>query len=316
MSAPPTLLPPADTLAALSAIRKNQPLFEPALRHILRVAGLPPDATITGTLGGSLPVFGVNHDLVVKFFSPLHREHFANELASLRLLEGKTPFDTPRIRASGTLETWSYLLMTRVRGTQLSILWPNLDETKKAVVCENLGATAAALHRVQATTPADAAQWRAFIAGQAGRCVEHHRARGLGENLLAQIPAYLAPLLAPMAAAPVVFLHTEFMLEHIFIDPARLAIEGLIDFEPSMTGPAEYEFGAVVIFIAEAHPARLRAFLRGYGYPWTDQTPRLLFSHKLLHRYSNLVWYMERLGPARAQTLEDLEKAWFSIDLP
>jgi hygromycin-B 7''-O-kinase len=314
MSAPLTLLPSADTLAAVSAIRKNQSLFEPGLRHILHLAGLPPDATITGTLGGSMPVFGVNHDLVLKFFSPLHREHFANELASLRLLEGKNPFDTPRIRTSGTLETWSYLLMTRVRGTQLSTLWPDLDETKKAAVCENLGATAAALHRVHATTAADAATWRAFIAQQAERCVEHHRARGLSEDLLAQIPAYIAPMLAPMAAAPVVFLHTEFMLEHIFIDPVRLIIESLIDFEPSLTGPVEYEFGAVAIFIAEAHPARLRAFLRGYGYPWTDQTPRLLFSHKLLHRYSNLVWYMERLGPARAETLEELEKAWFSID--
>jgi hygromycin-B 7''-O-kinase len=314
MSAIPTLLPSAETLTAVSVIRKNQPLFEPGLRHILHLAGLPPAATITGTLGGSLPVFGVNHDLVVKLFSPLHREHFANELASLRLLEGKTPFGTPRIRTFGTLETWSYLLMTRVRGTQLSTLWPDLNETKKAAVCENLGATAAALHRVHATTPADAAQWRAFTAGQAGHCVEHHRARGLGENLLAQIPAYIAPMLAPMAATPVVFLHTEFMLEHIFIDPVRLTIEGLIDFEPSMTGPAEYEFGAVAIFVAEARPARLRAFLRGYGYPWTDTTARLLLSHKILHRYSNLIWYMERLGPARAETLEDLEKAWFSID--
>ena len=316
MSVPPALLPSVDTLAALSAIRKNQPLFEPGLRHILHLAGLPPDATITGTAGGSLPVFGVNHDLVLKFFSPLHQGHFANELASLRLLEGRAAFDTPRIRASGTLETWSYLLMTRVHGTQLSALWPDLDESKKITVCENLGTAAAALHRVHATTDADAASWRAFIAGQAERCVEHHRARGLGESLLARIPGYIAPLLAPITAAPVRFLHTEFMLEHVFVDSARLLIGGLIDFEPSLLGPVEYDFGAVALFIAEARPARFHAFLRGYGYPRTDTTARLLLTHTLLHRYSNLVWYMERLGPARADTLEELEKAWFTIGPP
>ena len=45
-----------------------------------------------------------------------------------------------------------------------------------------------------------------------------------------------------------------------------------------------------------------------------DRTGVLQAQAKLLHRYSNLVWYMERLGPDRAQTLDDLEKAWFSID--
>ena len=310
------LFPPADTLTAVSNIRKNQPLFEPGLRHLLPLAGLPPASTITATVGGSMPVFGVNDDVVVKLFSPLHREHFENELASLRLLAGKTSFDTPRIRASGALEVWSYLFMTRVRGTQLSTLWPDLDETQKATVCENLGAAAAALHRVQVTTDADAAKWRAFIAGRAERCVEHQRIHGLGEPLLPQISAYIAPFLATLAAAPVALLHTEFMLEHIFIDPVRLTIEGLIDFEPSMIGPAEYDFAAVAIFAAETRPARLRAFLRGYGYRSTVSTARLLMTHAILHRYSNLTWFMERLGPADAQTLESLEKSWFPIDRP
>jgi hygromycin-B 7''-O-kinase len=310
------LLPQADTLSAVSAIRKNQPLFEPGLRHILGQSGLA-DATLSGTIGGSMPVFGVNHDLVVKLFSSLHRDHFANELASLRTLAGKTIFDIPQIKASGTLETWSYLVMTRVRGTQLSSVWSDLLEANKITVCENLGSTLAALHRIPLATAADAAKWRAFIAGQAERCVENQRARGVAETLLAQIPAYIAPALTHITASPVVFLHTELMLEHIFIDPDHLTIEGLIDFEPSMIGPAEYDFGAVPIFISEGHPPLLRAFIRGYGYPWGPATSRLLLTYLLLHRYSNLTWFIERLGPDRAQTiatLEDLEKAWWSVE--
>ena len=60
-----------------------------------------------------------------------------------------------------------------------------------------------------------------------------------------------------------VFLHTEFMLEHVFVDPNRLTIKGLIDFEPSTRGMAEYDFGGVPIFMAQGDPQLLRAFLRG-----------------------------------------------------
>ncbi len=312
----PTLLPQADTLSAVSAIRKNQTLLEPGLRHILSQCSLA-DATLSATIGGSMPVFGVNHDLVVKLFSSNHRDHFENELASLRTLASKTSFDIPQIRASGTLETWSYLVMTRVRGTQLSSLWRDLPDAKKVTVCKNLGSSLAALHRLPVATAKATVTWRTFVARQAERCVEHQRGRGVGENLLAQIPDYIAPALAPIAASPVVFLHTELMLEHIFIDPDRLTIEGLIDFEPSMIGAAEYDFGAVPIFISEGRPSLLRAFIRSYGYPWVPASPRLLMTYLLLHRYSNLTWFLERLGPERAKTLttlEDMEKTWFSIE--
>lgn len=312
------ILPVITDRTALHHSRKNLAAFEPGLRRILRACGLPDadTATLANTNGGSMPVFGVNDDLILKLFPEICREYYDNELASLRLLAGRTPFAIPQIRATGTIENWHYLLMTRVPGVPLATLWPAADDAQRATLLESLGAATAALHRIHTATPDETAAWRTFMAQQAAQAIEHHRARGLAENLLAQIPAYLAPALDTIATAPVTFLHTELMLEHVFVDPARLTVVSMIDFEPSTVGAAEYDFGGVPVFMTQARPPLLRAFLRGYGYPWDPATsPRLLMSYAILHRYSNLVWYQELLGerrPAEVTRLEEFEELWWS----
>lgn len=314
------LLPHLPDRTALSHNRKNLPAFEPGVREILQRCELRSASTaaLANTDGGSMPVFGVNDDLILKLFPAICREYYENELASLRLLAGRTPFVIPQIRATGILETWSYLLMTRVPGVPLATLWPTADDAARAALLESLGAATAALHRIHPPTPAETTAWRAFMVQQTARAIEHHRERGLAKNLLAQIPAYLAPVLDTIGTAPVTFLHTELMLEHIFVDPARLTVVSLIDFEPSTVGAAEYDFGGVPIFMTQGRPHLLRAFLRGYGYAWDPATsPRLLLSYIILHRYSNLTWFLTFLGdraPAEVTRLEELEKLWWSVD--
>lgn len=316
----PPLLPLITDRTALSHNRKNLPAFEPGLRHILHRCGLADAATavLANTNGGSMPVFAVNDSLILKLFPEICREFYDNELASLRLLAGRTPFAIPEIRAHGTVETWHYLLMTRVPGVQLATLWPDADEMKRATLLASLGAATAALHRIYQATPAETVASRTFMANQAANVVEHHRKTGLPEELLAQIPAYIAPALIIIAAAPVVFLHTELMLEHVFVDPTQLNVVGLIDFEPSTIGAPLYDFTGVPVFMTQGRAHLLRAFLRGYGYPWDQaNSPRLAMTYSLLHRYSNLMWFLELLGPRRpAQVthLEELEKLWWSAE--
>lgn len=311
---PESLLPWIEDRTALSINRKNLPLFELGLRRILRGYGLG-GAVLTNTVGGSMPVFGINDDLIIKLFPRICREYFENELVSLRILAGKTPFAIPRIEASGELETWSYLLMTRVPGVQLSKLWPEADDVTKTKLLTNLGAATAALHRVAIATPEETATWRAFMASQARNCMEHHRIKKLPQELVAQIPDYIGSMLPIIESAPVVFLHTELMADHVFVDPGRLTVTGLIDFEPSTMGAVEYDFTGVPPFITQGRPQLLRAFLDGYGYRWTESSPRLAMTYLILHRYSNLGWFLELLGDRRPQNitrLEELEQFWWT----
>ncbi|MBS0632650.1 MAG: aminoglycoside 3'-phosphotransferase/choline kinase family protein [Verrucomicrobia bacterium] len=311
-------LPLLTDRTALAQNRKNLGAFEPGLRHILHLCGLADAATavLANTHGGSMPVFAVNDDLILKLFPEICREFYDNELSSLRLLAGRPPFAIPQIRACGTVETWHYLLMTRVPGVQLATLWPTADDTQRATLLESIGAATAALHRLHTPTPAETAAWRSFMTQQVANVIEHHSKTGLSENLLAQLPAYLAPALDRIATAPVTFLHTELMLEHIFVDPTQLTVTSMIDFEPSTVGAPEYDFTGVPVFLTLGRPPLLRSFLRGYGYPWNPATsPRLLMSYLILHRYSNLGWFQTFLGdrrPAEVTRLEELEKLWWS----
>src|SRR5690606_6529527 len=188
------------------------------------------------------------------------------ELAALRRLAGKTPFAVPEIKAAGEFGSWFYVIMTRVPGVQLASLWREADDAKKQILLSNLGVAFKALHGVTVVTAEETATWRAFMTQQVSNCVEHHRSMKLPEELVAQIPDYIAPVLPVIEAAPVVFLHTEMMLEHIFFDPDNLTVSGLIDFEPSTIGAVEYDFTGVPIFITQGHSKLLRAFLEGYSY--------------------------------------------------
>ena len=85
-----------------------------------------------------------------------------------------------------------------------------------------------------------------------------------------------------------------------------------------MQGAAEYEFGAVGLFFSCGSRRVLRRVLEGYGYDSADLNEALgrrLMAYKLLHRYSNLRWYLERTPPTSGeQTLEALAVKWWGLE--
>lgn len=314
------LFPKIETEYNLEPARRGLTHFEKGIRIILEENGLQAaSVSVLNGEGGSLPVFLINEILVLKLFPHVLRTNYEAEVDALSILAGKTNCELPQLRYHGSLDGWHYVIMTRVRGVQMSTIWKTIDEQQKETLCERLGVVVADLHKVEVPTARDTGAWNTFIDQQVKGCVEQQKRHGLREELLAQIPEFIQPVMDLIKAAPTVFLHTELMLEHVFVDPDKLTIEGLIDFEPSMGGMAEYDFGAVVIFIAQGQPALLRAFLRGYGYEWNSlgvSTARLMMTLTLLHRYSRFTWYLDRLEGEPGKEIVDLvelEKKWFTI---
>jgi hygromycin-B 7''-O-kinase len=110
-------------------------------------------------------------------------------------------------------------------------------------------------------------------------------------------------------------LHTEIMREHLLVERFEDGwhISGLFDFEPAMLGAREYDLAAVGIFLTCAEPGLLRAFLVAYGAEIDDELPLRIMAYALLHRYSNLRWYLERLPvPDHGGDLERLARTWFT----
>ncbi|MEV5745419.1 phosphotransferase [Microbispora rosea] len=147
--------------------------------------------------------------------------------------------ETAPRRAAGRAGAVAAGLMTRLRGESLAGAWPHIPRDDRMELAAIVGETLAALHSV--SSPAvDAAvgppDWDGFLRTRRQECVAHHRADGLDEVWLAQIPGFLDSVELPPSAP--VLLHTEVMREHLRVerDGDGWRPAGLFDFEPAMRG--------------------------------------------------------------------------------
>ena len=257
---------------------------------------------------GSLPVYAVDDDHVLKLFPGVYLGEMPVEREVLRAVDGRLPVPTPGVLASGEFGGWGYVLMRRLRGESLKVVWPRLNREQRTQVATRVGEALAALHEVP-PPELEPADWREFITRQSGKCVERQKARHLEESWLAQIPGFLDSV--DLGEPKPVLLHTEVMSDHLLVGP-DLELTGLFDFEPAMRGAAEYEFVATGIFLTRGDLVAHEALLRGCGYREIDrELPRRLLAYTLLHVYSNLPWYLREIPPGHVRTLDGLADLWF-----
>lgn len=345
------LLPPVASLDEYERIRHDTDRFRPGAEAICAARGLG-GATIERLVGGSLPVFAVGDALVLKLYPPFEHLERNREAAALHAAEGRLSIPTPGVRGAGEIEGWAYLLMDRLRGRSLAEVWPILGRADRQRLAAQLGEALAALHAIRGPELDPLViDWPAFVEDQRATAVERQRSRGLEERWCEQIPDFLdrfLPLrgrpgdgrLAPggtrghaggpgspgvdfLDRAPAdTLLHTEIMQEHLLVepDPGGWRLSGLFDFEPAMVGAREYEFVAVGLFVSGGEAEVFRAVLSAYGpaQAWlVGNLPARLMAWCLLHRYSHLRWFLERVPPPeRARRLEDLAEAWWGVSGP
>ncbi len=263
---------------------------------------------------GSLPVYAAGDRHVLKLFPPTEQEHAVVEARVLAAVQDALPIPTPRLVAAGTHDGWPYVLMSQLRGQRLVDAWPALSPFERDRSADTLGESICALHALD-TMPLLGLppQWDGFIAAQRASAVERQSKRRLDPFWLERIPPFLDCWMPPPTQARVL-LHTEIMREHLMVDDARLT--GLFDFEPAMVGAAEYEFASVGLFVACGDGRVLRRLLLACGYApqALDASMQCRFmAWALLHRYSNLRWYLERLPARGAATLEQLAERWWPL---
>ena len=264
---------------------------------------------------GSVPVFAVGDEHVVKLFPPEERPFFDTERAALTHIDGLLPIPTPRVIAAGERGQWYYILMTRLSGCSLAEAWHTIEIHNRLQLMREVGAALAALHAMPTDELAPlAVDWPRFMDAQRVSCRERQLARGLAAPWVDAVGGFLARW-APSDDGKRVLLHTEVMREHILVQRRDGAwhISGLIDFEPAMLGAPEYELAAVGIFLTCAEPGLLGALLEAYGAEVDDELPLRTMAYALLHRYSNLRWYLERLPVLdEVGDLESLARRWFT----
>ena len=313
-------LPAADSPEAFDRVRGVEALLRPGVEAICaRHRGLLRGETGASRFSdGSLPVYAVGGGHVLKLYPPCFAGESDTESAALVALAGRLPVETPELVARGELDGWRYLLMTRLPGESLAARWTDLSPADRLGLAATLGECLAVLHELDASEVAvPRPDWPGFVAEQSAGCVDRQRARGLDEDWVAQIPGFLASVDLETSSTAAL-LHTEVMREHLLVasDAAgRPRLSGLFDFEPAMIGAPEYELASVGLFVTCGDAGLLRALLGAYGSPEPGRPlQRRLMAYALLHRYSDLSWYLERIPPEPgAATLDDLAARWWAL---
>lgn len=173
-------LPPADDEEQYEVLGAED--LEGPVRVLCERLGLP-TVTVKRFEEGSLPVYAVGEDFVLKLYPPVFAHEVVVESAALRALEGQLPVPTPGVRGTGSAGAgWSYLLMDRLPGESLAEAWPRISPTERRLLMERAGEALAQLHRVPPPTELGPDDWRLFLAEQRATVVDRQRALGLGED--------------------------------------------------------------------------------------------------------------------------------------
>ncbi len=245
---------------------------------------------------GSLPVFAVGDDLVLKLFEPEYHDEVPVETAVMEALYGRLPVPTPKLHDTGLLGDWAYVLMSRLHGEE-----PDVPDVEVSV---QTGEMLAALHEIEPPAVLGPVDWAAFVVEQRAGCVALQEKKKLSPHWLEQIPEFLDSVDLGNEAG--VLLHTEVMSAHLLQQNGKLS--GLFDFEPAMRGAFEYEFVGAGIFVTKGDRKCWKAMVDAYG---RVPDPRKVMAYTLLHVYSNMPWYMGVMP--EAGTLDDLAVRWYGV---
>ena len=307
------LLPDVTDDAGLDAVRSDLEAFRPGLDVICKRHRLSGERAAFEA--GSLPVFALGEELVVKLYEPRAPEDFTTESMILARLSGRLPVPAPEPLHEGELDGWRYLVMRRVEGVPLETLLDGASEAERRRVGQRAGELVAALHAVSiAGVPTHSNDFAAFIARRVDEHVATHAARGLGDPWLSRLRD--AALTTPPMTTQAGLLHTELGPGHLLARRSEHGIEltGMIDFIDAMPGPPEYDFAAFAFFVARGDAVTWETFLDGYGWPADDCGSALrlrVMQHLLLHRFSSLQWMLSlRPPPEGTDTLAALEADW------
>lgn len=288
----------------------------PAVRDLLRSLGEPGEPVPFDD--GSLPVYAVGDQLVLKLYPPVYLDELTTERTMLEVLHGKLPVPTPGVVHAGTRDGWGYVVMERLPGRTLKQVWPELSTADKLALAPKIGEALSTLHSVRdpALSVLAPQDWTAFLAGQRAKLVDHHRETALAEHWLAQLPEFVDSV--DLGTPETVPVHTEVMRDHLMVtrEGDNWRLSGLFDFEPAMRGAPEYEFGAVGLFVSGGDRAVLRSLLLAYGYRPADlgaEFSRRCLAYALLHVYSDFRWYLDVLPAPEKPTFASLADAWWGV---
>lgn len=290
----------------------NCPAWFEAARAICDENGID-DALLERAGGSDHVVFFVGDDLVLKIYRP-ERNCYQRERAALEFAVGKTRFSTPKMVFYGNSDGLDHLMMTRVRGDEMTrpeFLAHSRNEQVGIVTELALGLRELHYHPAVGFE----SDWKEFVQDRAASFIERQIGHGVNKKIIEQLPAYIDESLSLVPLEPTVFLHGDVHFGNLRFRTGDIGPRphGLFDFADSRVGWHEYDVLAIGVLILQGERELQREFFRAYGYAddeMDEEMRRRLMMLTMLYETSDLRRYAMRLRPDAVDLdLYGLEKA-------
>ena len=253
------------------ALLDDQPLsyWLPVLEHLRQHHQLPAGDWQRIKEGGNA-LFSLGDGVIVKLVPPNWRAQGLAEIAAAEAIPPGLSLATPQLLASGELNNWVYVVMSRLPGICLADVWPELSLEQKRPLIRRVGQLMRELRQlpVPAASTLLVDDWPGYIAKATADCMDRHRR--------CEVPAPLLDAVMPyLAAAGELGNRDELHFIHMDLHPWNLmAVErqgewqlsGLLDFGDAVIGrSALLEIATPALFMAQGNRELLSALLDAYG---------------------------------------------------
>ncbi|QOR68073.1 phosphotransferase [Cytobacillus suaedae] len=279
-----------------------------------------PEGSLTRFSYGSNIVYSYKGELVIKLYPSYFKNEFKREIEVLKNIENEITFvEIPRIHSVGSYEGWDYLIMNELKGALLIDLWDQLTIEEKNECSKDLGKVIHEFHSIPTDTfKTIDVDWQSFIKNQYLTMVDNQKKSKLPQKFFNDLEDYVDesyinyhPTLRLLTGE-----YTPFNL--LFNEKNHnWKLTGVIDFADCFLGDSEYDLLGPILFMFNGNKEFTTSFLLSYGYrveELNDSLRKKLMIYTLLHRFSNIEYYISRNPEANnCDSIEELSRQLFAF---
>lgn len=240
----------------------------PVLEHLQETYQLPHGNWEKIPLGANA-LFGLSDDVIVKLVPPNWKRQGDKEILVAPLLEGKLSLQTPRLIASGEIDSWVFIISSRLHGTLLADIWPTLALEEKRIIMQQTGQLLRELGDVKFSADiAIRVDWSSYVRELIADCMARHKRRKMPEVLLNQVMPYIDAAGDFAKAGELRFIHMDIHPWNLMAkqEQGQWKLSGLLDFGDAIVGNSDrLEILTPMIFMAQGEPVLLETLLQSYG---------------------------------------------------
>jgi hygromycin-B 7''-O-kinase len=260
---------------------------------------------------GSVIVYQLGESDILKIYPYYDFDIYEVEKNVLSFLnQQELSVEVPELIETGEHEGCPFILMSKVKGQLLSEVQDQLSEDELTKVSINMAEIMNEFHNLDISNLNLNNEWEKYIENQISSLEDKHKGFGLSEVLLNQIDNYFNRDLIDTKS--VSLLTGEWTPFNVLVND-QYEIISVIDFGDCFIGNATYDLLGPPIFTFKNNK---KDFFLSYGIKEVELNSfheKKLMTYLLIHRYSNLNWFMDMNNVSDVDTFEEMAKVFYGI---